>query len=91
MNILNGGESAARDGQWACPAGTSAGRGTREPTCRMTAAQIGEWGKTLGLAGCAMLMWRYDDAAMARPDNQAAMRDVAAALARAPSRRCTRT
>ena len=91
MNILNGGESASRDGRWACPAGTSAGRGTREPTCRMTATQIRDWGKTLGPAGCAMLMWKYDDEAMARPDNQEAMRDVAATLARAPSRRCTRS
>ena len=29
MNILNGGETASRDGRWACPAGTSAGRGTQ--------------------------------------------------------------
>jgi hypothetical protein len=91
MNILNGGESAPRDERWACPAGTSAGRGTHEPVCRMTATQIRDWGNTLGLAGCAMLMWRYDETAMARPDNQEAMRDVAAALARAPSRRCART
>ncbi len=48
MNILNGGESASRDGGWACPAGTSAGRGTqRAPRTRMTATQIRDWGKTL--------------------------------------------
>jgi hypothetical protein len=91
MNILNGGESARRDGRWACPTGTSAGHGTHDPVCRMTATQIRDWGKTLGPAGCFMLMWRYDETAMAQPDNQQAMRDVAAALARAPSRRCTRS
>jgi hypothetical protein len=35
-------------------------------------------------------MWLYDSTAMARPDNQQAMRDVAAALAKAPQRGCTR-
>jgi hypothetical protein len=91
MNILNGGESAPRDGQWACPTATSAGHGTHDPVCRMTATQIRDWGKMLGQSGCFMLMWRYDETAMAQPDNQQAMRDVAAALARAPSRRCTRS
>jgi hypothetical protein len=90
MNILDGGENAPRDGAWACPSGTSAGRGTVAPACRMTAAQIRDWGKRLGPAGCALLMWRYDATAMARPDNQQAMRDVAAALAKAPRRPCTR-
>lgn len=91
MNILNGGQSARRDGRWACPSGTAAGHGTRDPLCRVTARQIRDWGKALGPYGCAMLMWRYDDAAMQQPDNQQAMRDVAAALARAPGRRCMRS
>jgi hypothetical protein len=56
----------------------------------MTAAQIREWGKALGPAGCALLMWRYDDRAMTSDDNVEAMRDVAAALARVPNRGCTR-
>jgi hypothetical protein len=90
LNILDGGQTAPRDGSWACPAGTSAGRGTYEPACRMTASQIRDWGKLLGPAGCALLMWRYEPAAMERPDNQQAMRDVAAALAKAPRRSCAR-
>ena len=56
----------------------------------MTATQIRDWGKALGPAGCAMLMWRYDSLAMGREDNVQAMRDVAAALAKAPQRGCTR-
>jgi hypothetical protein len=90
MNILDGGQNAARDGAWNCPTGTSAGHGLREPACRMTATQIREWGKALGPAGCAMLMWRYDSLAMGREDNVQAMRDVAAALAKVPQRGCTR-
>jgi hypothetical protein len=90
MNILGGGQNAPRDGTWSCPTGTSAGRGTQEPNCRMTASQIRDWGEALGPAGCAMLMWRYEDKAMGLPDNQQAMRDVAATLAKAPRRACTR-
>ena len=90
MNILDGGQTAADDGAWNCPTGTSAGHGTHQPACRMTATQIRDWGKALGPAGCAMMMWRYDSLAMARPDNQQGMRDVAAALAKVPQRGCTR-
>ena len=90
MNILDGGQNAERDGRWACPAGTSAGHGTYEPGCRMTATQIREWGKTLGPAGCAMLIWKYDSVAMGLEDNRQAMRDVANALAAVPRRPCTR-
>jgi hypothetical protein len=54
----------------------------------MTATQLRDRGKALGPAGCAMLMWRYDTAAMGRVDNQPAMRDVAAALTTAPRRGC---
>jgi hypothetical protein len=90
MNILDGGQTAAGDGAWNCPTGTSAGHGTHEPACRMTATQIRDWGKALGPAGCAMLMWRYDSLAMGRPDNQQAMQDVATALAKVPQRGCTR-
>jgi hypothetical protein len=90
LNILDGGELAPKDGSWTCPSGTSAGRGTYEPACRMTATQIRDWGKLLGPSGCALMMWRYDQTAMDRPDNQQAMADVAAALAKAPRRPCTR-
>ncbi|HET9041022.1 MAG TPA: hypothetical protein VFN40_12670 [Gemmatimonadales bacterium] len=90
MNILDGGEPAPRNGAWNCPTGTSAGHGTHEPACRMTATQIRDWGKALGPSGCVMMMWRYDSTAMTRPDNVQAMRDVAAALATARGRTCTR-
>jgi hypothetical protein len=90
MNLLDGGQNAPRDGSWTCPAGTSAGRGLHEPACRMTATQIRDWGTALGPAGCAMLMWRHDSVAMGRADNQQAMRDVAAALAKVPRRGCGR-
>jgi hypothetical protein len=90
LNIIDGGETAPKDGSWNCPAGTSAGRGTKNPNCRMTAAQIRDWGKLIGPSGCALMMWRYNEEAMEQPDNQQAMADVAAALAQVPRRPCTR-
>ena len=81
FNILDGGIEAARDGLWNCSTTLTEGRGTEEPDCRMTAAQVREYGRVLGPAGCALLMWRYDDEFMANPANQQAFRDVAALLA----------
>ena len=91
LNIVDGGQSAARDGTWSCPAGTSAGHGSHQPACRMTATQIRDWGKALGPAGCAMMMWRYDEAAMGRAEDVEAMREVAGVLAKGKRRGCVRT
>jgi hypothetical protein len=88
MNILNGGIQAPRDGLWNCPLTTTGGRGTFDPNCRMTAQQVRDWGLILAEAGCALFMWRYDDAFMARSDNQQAFRDIAARVAALPARSC---
>jgi hypothetical protein len=88
MNILNGGIQAPRDGLWNCPLTTTGGRGTYDPNCRMTGAQVREWGTLLGSAGCALTMWRYDDTFMAKPENQQAFKDLAARLATVPAKSC---
>jgi hypothetical protein len=49
-----------------------------------------EWGLVLGQAGCAMNMWRYDDAFFSKSENQAALRDVADVLAKLPRNGCSR-
>jgi hypothetical protein len=90
MNILNGGIQAKRNGAWDCPAGTTEGRGTHKPNCRMTAAQVREWGVLLGSAGCAFVLWRYDDVYMSDPENQRAFTDVANVLAIRPANPCRR-
>jgi hypothetical protein len=90
VNIINGGIQAARDGLWNCPLTTTGGRGTFDPNCRMTAAQVREYGITLGLAGCAMVMWRYDAAFMANAANVLAFKDIANKLATAPAKSCRR-
>ena len=87
LNILNGG---VRDtnGAWDCP--NTGGKGTRTTYCRMTSAQVQTYGRTIGPSGCAMLMWRYDDAFMSKAANQSAFRDVASLLNSRPPRSCRR-
>ncbi|MFL5495508.1 MAG: hypothetical protein ACJ8DC_14085 [Gemmatimonadales bacterium] len=88
MNLLDGGVQD-RDGTWDCT-GTG-GLGTRSPNCRMTADQVRDWGITLGSAGSALVMWRYDATFASRTDNQQAFRDVAARLASLPAKSFRRT
>jgi hypothetical protein len=87
LNVLNGGVQD-RDGTWDCT-GTG-GKGTYAPNCRMTADQVREWGQILGPVGCGLFMWRYDDAFVTDPVNQQAFKDVAARMATAPAKTCTR-
>jgi hypothetical protein len=88
MNILDGGIQNRKTR--ACPLGSTGGRGTYAPNCRMTATQVREWGKVLGQAGCALLMWKYDAAFISKPANVAAFKDVGATLARTSGKSCRR-
>lgn len=87
LNILNGG---VRDtgGAWDCP--NTGGKGTRTSYCRMTSDQVRTWGRAIGPYGCAMLMWRYDDAFMSKSANKSAFQDVASLLNSKPRRSCRR-
>jgi hypothetical protein len=88
MNLLDGGVQ-----NWktrACPSRTTGGKGTVGIACRMTAQQVRDWGIALGPAGCALLMWRHDQAFLAKSANVRAMKEVAVKLANSPSRSCRR-
>jgi hypothetical protein len=87
LNLLNGG---VRDktGAWDCP--NTGGKGTRTSYCRMTADQVRTYGKAAGPSGCALLMWRYDDAFMSKSANVSAFKDVASVLNSKPRRSCKR-
>jgi plastocyanin len=85
LNLLDGG-TQDKTGAWDCP-GTG-GLGTHGTNCRMTPAQVRDWGKFLGQAGCALLSWRYDGTFMAKPENQAAISDVTITLWRLPQAPC---
>lgn len=78
LNILGGGIQ-----NWstkACPIPLTGGYGPYSPNCRMTADQVRNWGRTLGVAGCALLLWKMDGTFMSKYANQQAFRDVAATL-----------
>jgi hypothetical protein len=85
INLLDGGYKIP-----GCPVPETGGPGTYGGNCRMTAAQVREYARVLGPAGCAMFMWRYESSFMANPDNIQAFRDVAAALASAQRKSCRR-
>ena len=88
LNILNGGIQD-KDGTYDC-SGTG-GLGQSAPNCRMTADQVRQWGLTLGQAGCALLMWRYDATFMGRSDNQQAFKDIETRLAGMAAPSCRRS
>ena len=87
LNILNGGKRD-QTGAWDCP--NSGGKGTRSTYCRMTADQVSTYGKAAGPYGCVMLMWRFDDAFMAKSANVTAFKSVASLLSSKPRRSCRR-
>ncbi|HEX2251164.1 MAG TPA: hypothetical protein VHH32_12520 [Gemmatimonadales bacterium] len=90
LNVLDGGIQAARDGLWACDPVLTGGRGTFDPNCRMTAAQVRDWGILLGTVGCGLYMWRYDGAFVSKTENQQAFRDLGNRLASLPAKSCRR-
>jgi hypothetical protein len=94
MNLIAGGiqdlTSPDRLEAWRCPTSTTGGRGYRTPTCRMHASQVRDWGKILGVAGCALLMWRYEDVFMAKLDNQESFKAVAERLSTVAPKSCAR-
>ncbi|MGH7509214.1 MAG: hypothetical protein ACREMZ_07060 [Gemmatimonadales bacterium] len=76
-----------------CPVPLTGGKGTTWSTsqnCGMTPQQIRDWGRLLGSAGCALMLWRYDAGMMADPNYQAAFRDVGATLGTLPAKACRR-
>jgi hypothetical protein len=89
VNILNGGPYTYKN--WNCPSGTTGGRGTYKPTCRMTPSQLRQWGSYLGASGCGLLLWRYDRAFMSKSANVSALRNLASTMSRTPGRSCRRS
>jgi hypothetical protein len=88
LNVLDGGihSYATKD----CPIPETGGFGTYAPACRMTPDQIRNWGRALAPYACGFQFWRYNSEFFALPENQQAFKDVAAALAKTPTRPCRR-
>jgi hypothetical protein len=89
VNLLNGGRPDFT-GSWDCNGSGQAGRGNISRRCRMTSDQLRTWGSAIGPSGCFMLMWRYDDAFMAKSANVDAFQSVASLLSTKSRRSCRR-
>jgi hypothetical protein len=87
LNAVNGGVQD-RSGTYDCT-GTG-GKGNRYPNCRMTPTQIRDWGRALGVYGCAMMLWKYDKTFVSKSANIDAARDVASTLNAKARRSCKR-
>ncbi len=83
LNILHGGDPGTTCEKW--------GDDPRGILCPMSAAQLRDWGKTLGSVGCGLIMWKYERAYIDKPEIQGALRDIAESLARVPGKPCTRS
>ena len=90
LNILAGG-IPDKDGVYDCTGAGQAGIGVNGTNCRMTAAQVRDFGRALGPNGCVLTMWTFDANFFGRSDNQQAFRDVAASLAAVPRKACRRS
>ena len=86
LNLLDGGVQDT-DGTVDCPWSRP---GTFGPNCWMTAAQVRDWGRTLGVDGCLMLMWEYRDKFFNQDDNEQAFAQVAATVAGVQPPSCKR-
>ncbi len=80
LNVLDGGVQD-RDATYNCTGAGQAGTGTYKPNCRMTPDQAKSWGPIIGVAGCALQMWRYDGNYISKSTNQDAFKYVASVLA----------
>jgi hypothetical protein len=85
INLLDGGSVIPN-----CPVPETGGFGTYGNRCRVTAAQLEQWGLILGAAGCGLTMWKYDTAFMGSTANQLAFKNIAALLGTLPSKSCRR-
>jgi hypothetical protein len=89
LNLIDGGQ--LNYSSWYCPQPLTGGKGSYYPTCRMSATNVLSWGKTLGPAGCGLMMWRFDDAFMSKSANITAFKSLASFMLYTPGKTCRRT
>ena len=82
LNILHGGTPGTDCDKW--------GDDPNGRLCPMSPEQVREFGLTLGTAGCALNMWRYEKEYFDKPEIQRALQEVGATLARLPGKSCRR-
>ena len=82
LNVLHGGVRSTDCEKW--------GDDPNGVLCPMTAEQVRDWGITLGSAGCALNMWRYERDYFDKPEIQRAVQDIRGTLDRLPAKSCRR-
>jgi hypothetical protein len=87
MNILDGGTAIS-----GCPVPETGGPGTGPTTCRMTAAQVNNYGTVLASTAeaCALGLWKFDMDFITKPENASALNAVASVASRRQATRCQR-
>jgi hypothetical protein len=87
MNVLDGGTAIS-----GCPVPETGGPGTASTTCRMTAAQVANYGTLLAgtVQACAFGLWRFDPEFVSNPENVSALNSVASVASRRQATRCQR-
>jgi hypothetical protein len=87
MNILDGGTTIA-----GCPIPETGGPGTSATSCRMTPAQVTNYGTVLAGAveACAFGLWRFDADFITKPENASALNQVASVASKRQATRCQR-
>jgi hypothetical protein len=80
LNPLNNGTRVR-----GCPVGATGGPGTWGVSCRMTPGQIREWGSVLGVAGCGLMVWKYEAKLLANSENIQALKDLGEMLGSHPT------
>jgi hypothetical protein len=87
MNVLDGGTTIA-----GCPVPETGGPGTGGSGCRMTPAQVTNYGTVLAGAveACAFGLWRFDADFITKPENASALNKVASVASNRQATRCQR-
>jgi hypothetical protein len=92
MNVLDGGTAIP-----GCPIPETGGPGTGGDngvtgTCRMTPAQVANYGTVLAgtVEACAFGIWRFDGDFMSKPENASALTTVASIASKRQATRCQR-
>lgn len=83
LNILHGGTPGTDCEKW--------GDDPHGKLCPMSPEQLREFGLTLGSAGCALNMWRYEKAYHEKPEIRRVLNELAESLGRLPRKPCRRT
>jgi hypothetical protein len=89
LNVLNGGAGFGETAE-SCAAKLTGGVGGIG-RCRMSAEQLRAFGMSLVSSGCGLVFWKFDSAYVSKPENLAALNDLARVSSQVPATPCRRS